>query len=169
MYIQVDPIRLDGGWNRLLYVDWNPLSFIDPEGLVDLHNDGLISVNAYPGKPAGGNEHARHGFDQNYHVHIRDSAGRDVRISTKTWRPLTSQAQKLYDQSEAIRNFCDGLSDGEKKFFDHVNRQVFHRSYSIINQMLRLWGWRGRAAGRSEELIENETAKNRELCRTSNG
>ncbi|MGJ7558733.1 RHS repeat-associated core domain-containing protein [Variovorax sp. RB3P1] len=32
-YSQPDPIGLDGGWNRVGYVDANPLSFIDPLGL----------------------------------------------------------------------------------------------------------------------------------------
>ena len=33
-YTQADPIGLDGGWNRMGYVDQNPLSFKDPYGLV---------------------------------------------------------------------------------------------------------------------------------------
>ncbi|WP_284415094.1 RHS repeat-associated core domain-containing protein [Acidovorax sp. SUPP2539] len=32
-YIQADPIGLEGGWNRFLYVDGDPLLDIDPEGL----------------------------------------------------------------------------------------------------------------------------------------
>ena len=123
----------------------------DPEGLVGIYNDGSVNVNAYPGPPAGGNEHARAGAGQNYHVHIRDSSGREVRISTETWKPLTPQDQKIYDQSKPIRNFCDGLSPGEKKFYDRVNRQVFHTGYPTINQTLRIGGGRGRAGGRSPE------------------
>jgi RHS repeat-associated protein len=150
-YTQPDPIGLDGGWNQFGYVYGNPLSWIDPEGLVGLYNDGSVNVNAYPGPPAGGNEHARAGAGQNYHVHVRDSSGREVRMSTETWKPLTPQDQKIYDQSKAIRNFCDGLSPGEKKFFDRVNRQVFHTGYPTVNQTLRLGGWRGRSGGRSPE------------------
>jgi RHS repeat-associated protein len=150
-YTQADPIGLDGGWNRFGYVEANPLSWIDPEGLVGLYNDGSVNVNAYPGPPAGGNEHARAGAGQSYHVHIRDSSGREVRISTETWKPLTPQDQKIYDQSKPIRNFCDGLSPGEKKFYDRVNRQVFHKGYPTINQTLRIGGARGRTGGRSQE------------------
>ena len=32
-YIQADPIGLDGGWNRFVYVGGNPLNAVDPEGL----------------------------------------------------------------------------------------------------------------------------------------
>jgi len=32
-YVQVDPIGLEGGWNRFGYVEGNPLGDVDPEGL----------------------------------------------------------------------------------------------------------------------------------------
>jgi len=150
-FVSTDPIGLRGGMNGFVYVEGNPLSYVDPEGLVGLYSDSSVTVNAYPGSPAGGNEHARHGPGQNYHVHMRDSNGRDVRISTETWRPLTPQDQKLYDQSKAVRSFCENLSDGERRFFDRVNRQVFHKGYPTVNQMLRLGGWRGKGVGRAEE------------------
>ncbi|GKT21011.1 RHS repeat-associated core domain-containing protein [Acidovorax sp. SUPP3334] len=40
-YIQADPIGLDGGWNRFLYVDADPLSYVDPDGLVRRIRDPL--------------------------------------------------------------------------------------------------------------------------------
>jgi RHS repeat-associated protein len=146
-FIASDPIGLEGGINTYAYVEGNPLSYVDPEGLVRLVNDGSVTVNAYPGPPAGGNEHARFGPGQSYHVHVRDSTGREVRISTETWRPLTPDDQRKYEQSRQIRSFCENLSEGEKKFLDRVNRQVFHRGYPTVNQVLRLGGWSGRGSG----------------------
>ncbi|GKS97924.1 hypothetical protein AVKW3434_01070 [Acidovorax sp. SUPP3434] len=40
-YIQADPIGLDGGWNRFVYVDADPLSDFDPDGLVRRFRDPL--------------------------------------------------------------------------------------------------------------------------------
>ncbi|WCM92979.1 RHS repeat-associated core domain-containing protein [Acidovorax sp. NCPPB 2350] len=33
-YIQADPIGLEGGWNRFLYVEADPLASFDPDALV---------------------------------------------------------------------------------------------------------------------------------------
>lgn len=139
-YVQSDPIGLAGGINTYAYAENNPLSWVDPAGLATIYSDGSVSVTAYPGPQAGGVEHARQGPGQAYHVHVRDASGRIVRVSTETWRPLTLEDQKVYDKSRSIRNFCDSLTDGEKKFFDRVNRQVFHRGLPTQNQMMRLLG-----------------------------
>ena len=142
-YTQSDPIGLEGGINTYAYVGGNPLSYIDPEGLAEIYRGGGVVINAYPGPQAGGIEHARQGPGANYHVHVRDSAGREARISTETWRPLTPGDQKIYDQSKQMQKACDSLSEGEKKFLDRVNRQVFHRGGPSVNQLLRIGGLRG--------------------------
>lgn len=152
-YTQPDPIGLDGGWNRFGYVESNPLSLIDPEGLVGIGGDGSVNVNAYPGPPAGGNEHARFGPGGNYHVHIRDSQGTVVRVSTETWNPLTPEDQKKYDNSKQIKKYCESLTDGQKKFFDRVNREVFHKGHPTIKQIEKIGGMRGgyKSSGRGPE------------------
>ncbi|CAM4021328.1 RHS repeat-associated protein [Paracidovorax anthurii] len=48
-YIQADPIGLDGGWNRFVYVNANPLLKIDPVGLCPLC---LIPALPYVGEVA---------------------------------------------------------------------------------------------------------------------
>ncbi len=150
-YTQADPIGLDGGWNRFSYVDSNPLNFIDPLGLMKIYDDGSVTMHAYPGQQAGGREHARYGPGGSYHLHLKDTEGREARISTETWKPLTPEDQRIYDRSKDMRNACQNLSDGEKKFFDRVNRQIFHRGAPTANQLLRIGNIRGgmRASGTS--------------------
>jgi RHS repeat-associated protein len=142
-YTQGDPIGLDGGWNRFAYVGGNPLLYVDPEGLVRIYDNGNVTIHANPGVPIGGTEHARHGPGENYHVHVYDSQNREARISTETWRPLTPEDEKIYNSSKAMQKACEGLNDSEKKFFDRVNRQVFHRGAPTVNQLLRIGQIRG--------------------------
>jgi hypothetical protein len=119
-------------------VGGNPLLYVDPEGLVRIYDNGNVTIHANPGVPIGGTEHARHGPGENYHVHVYDSQNREARISTETWRPLTPEDEKIYNNSKAMQKACEGLNDSEKKFFDRVNRQVFHRGAPTVNQLLRI-------------------------------
>ena len=152
-YTQSDPIGLAGGLNRFAYVEGNPLSLIDPEGLAGIGGDGAVTVNAYPGPQAGGIEHGRFGAGGSYHVHIRDSQGNIVRMSTETWKPLTPQDQKIFDNSKQIKSYCDSLTDGQKKFLDRVNREVFHKGYPTVRQLERIGTMRGgaRVSGKGVE------------------
>ncbi len=62
-YIQADPIGLEGGWNRFLYVDADPLSYVDPDGLVRRIRDPLdlmpLEGNGGAGLSSGGSGGAR--------------------------------------------------------------------------------------------------------------
>lgn len=105
-------------------------------------------MQSYPGPQAGGIEHARWGPGENYHVHLLDKEGREARISTETWKPLTPEDAKVYNQSKQMQRACADLTEGEKKFLDRVNRNVFHRGGPSVNQLfLRLGGWRSRGGG----------------------
>jgi RHS repeat-associated protein len=73
-YISQDPIGLAGGLNLYSYV-LNPLAWIDPFGLININvgNEGPVTVHAYPGPPAGGNEHLP------LHAHLYENK-LDVRV-----------------------------------------------------------------------------------------
>ena len=128
-----------------------PLSYSDPLGLYEIYRDQGVTFHSYPGPPAGpGNfEHARHGPGQSYHIHVRDRAGNEARISTETWKPLTPEDERIFNRSKPIQAACEKLAEGEKKFLDRVNRQIFHRGGPTVNQLLRLEQMRsgGRGSG----------------------
>ncbi len=153
-YTQFDPIGLAGGWNGFGYVDANPLSFVDPDGLMKIYEGDGVTFHSYPGPQAGGIEHARQGPGESYHMHLRDGAGREARLSSETWKPLTPGDQRIFDSSKQMQRACDNLTDGQKKFFDRVNREVFHRGVPTSNQLLRLIPMRpggGVSGGRGNE------------------
>jgi RHS repeat-associated protein len=142
-FISEDPIGQNAGPNVYAYVDGDPVNFYDPDGLVEIYRDGGVTFQSFPGQPAGGNEHARAGEGKNYHIHIKDGSGREARISTETWKPLTPDDERIFNKSKQMQNACEKLTDGEKKFFDRVNRQIFHRGYPTVNQVMRIGSMRG--------------------------
>ena len=153
-YMQFDPIGLAGGWNGFGYAAQNPLIFTDPDGLLEIYRGDGVTFNAYPGPQAGGIEHARQGPGESYHIHLRDGAGREARLSSETWKPLTSEDKRIFDSSRQMQRACENLTDGQKKFFDRVNREVFHRGVPTTNQLLRLIPMRpggGGSGGRGNE------------------
>lgn len=55
----------------------------------------------YPARPACGTEHARQGAGGQYDVHLKDSSGREARVSTESWKPLTPEdAAKMTRQMQ---------------------------------------------------------------------
>ncbi len=150
-YTQPDPMGLEGGWSPFEYAHGDPLMFADPTGLIPVYKHEGVTFNVFPGPQAGGNEHARFGPGESYHLHLRDRNGNEARISSETWKPLTpDDARKL---TPGMRAACDSLSDAEKKFLDRVNREVFHRGAPTVNQLLRIGNMRGtiRGGGRGNE------------------
>jgi len=146
-YLQSDPIGLWGGINTYGYVGGSPLDYSDPFGLYELYRGNGVVIHSYPGPQAGGNEHARQGPGANYHVHVRDSTGRVARISTETWKPLTPDDERIFNKSKQMQNACEKLSEGEKKLFDRMNRQIFHRGAPTLNQLRTLVTMHGGGRG----------------------
>jgi RHS repeat-associated protein len=60
------------------YVE-DPMVWIDPFGLVRIHTDGGVEVNAYPGPPAGGIDH------KPLHVHVNEAGERETRVLMEDW------------------------------------------------------------------------------------
>jgi len=144
-YTQADPIGLEGGWNRYGYVFGDSVNWIDPDGLdgggvgITLVYDGRIVVKSYAGQAnANGTEHALGGEGGMYHVHIRDSAGNEVRIRTDNWEPLTPEDADILKKSRPIKNFCKSLTPGEKYYLHGANQNFFHRARLSDQQMMKL-------------------------------
>lgn len=93
IYISQDPLRVVGGvmlggyaWSGNIPARWedqmygggstltgyvgDPLSLVDPLGLVRIHTEGGVSIDAYAGPEAGGVEH------KPLHAHVRDTGGK---------------------------------------------------------------------------------------------
>lgn len=62
-----------------------------------------FDTKAIQRQQSDGNEHARAGAGENYHVHVKDGAGREARISTETWKPLTPEDQRIYDEARQCK------------------------------------------------------------------
>lgn len=86
-------------------------------------------------------------------MHLRDRQGREARMSTETWKPLTPEDDRIFKNSPQMQKACENLTDGQKKLFDRVNRQIFHRGTPTDKQLMHLLNMRfgGRSGGRGSE------------------
>ncbi|MEM6991891.1 MAG: DUF6531 domain-containing protein [Myxococcota bacterium] len=100
-FISPDPLRSIGGLNLGPYIrhaDFgehsigdlssntslyayvgDPLMYSDPFGLVRIHTENGVAVNAYAGPPAGGIEH------KPLHAHVVENGKREVRVLMEDW------------------------------------------------------------------------------------
>ena len=78
-YSQPDPIGLDGGLNRFLYVGGNPLNLIDPEGLMGQGSGG----NARGPRPAAG-ANGSVGAGGSFHTPLGIGLGADAGVAVDT-------------------------------------------------------------------------------------
>jgi RHS repeat-associated protein len=152
-----DPIgeRSDPLANLYAYVVGNPLTRVDPSGLENLLTVGPIKIIANPGPdvatgPGAPIEHTPH------HIHIKDKIGPEVRINTEdptNWKPLEEKDEDIYRSKEGkrIKNFCETLSDAEKKVISEMNKEVFKSGKvtpGSADALKALRGVRGGGGGR---------------------
>jgi RHS repeat-associated protein len=146
-YVESDPIGLEGGINPYSYAFASPLSVGDPMGLdgggagvTVMTTQSGARIMLYAGPQAGGTEHARQGPGENYHAHIKSPDGREFRISTETWRPLTpDDAEKYNDpRNRDLKRACESLNEGQKRWIDRLNREVFHSKRPNLKLVMRL-------------------------------
>lgn len=123
------------------YVDGDPVGGVDPLGLLRVYEIDGFEFHAFPGPPAGGPEHARHGEGKSYHIHVRAADGTEVRYSTETWKPLAERDASR--ETKGHRTIIKDLTEGERKLLDRVTREVFHRGHPNEQQIRGL----GRARG----------------------
>lgn len=144
-WLSRDPLgeESDPYGNLYAYVAGNTPNAIDPLGLMELYREFGVTMHSYPGPAVRGDEHARQGPGGQYHIHLKDREGREARISTENWKPLTPADQRTYNQSPAMQRMCENLSEGQKKFLDRVNRQIFHRGQPTARQLEGIGNLRG--------------------------
>jgi hypothetical protein len=75
-----------------------------------------------------------------------------ARISTETWKPLTTEDERVFGRSRQIQNICENLTESQRKMIDRANREVFHRGKPTLNQIIKLQQMRtGVRASRGDE------------------
>jgi len=144
-YLSTDPIRCVGGVtlgpytkrgelgphglhelssNTSLYAYvGDPLVWCDPFGLVRIHTEKGVKINAYAGPPVGGIEHLP------LHVHVNEAGNREVRVLMEDWVDggrLKGRAGEVYPGDPAlskkarkiIRNNLDDLARKTNSVFN---------------------------------------------------
>lgn len=114
----------------------------DQKNLNLLYNANGIKIRAYPGPPAGGGEHALAGEGKAYHVHVFDENGREVRLATKTWEPLTDKDARIYRDARHMKAVIGSFTQEARVFLHRINRNIFFGDKISFRKLMRLSAFR---------------------------
>lgn len=120
-YVSRDPIGLEGGLGVHAYVG-DPTVWYDPLGLVRIHTENGVEVNAYAGPDAGGIEHLP------LHAHVNQAGERESRVLMDDYYKkgeLVAETGDVYPGDPKLSKKARKVVDGNLPDLQHKTKQVF--------------------------------------------